>query len=832
MYIRRGYVIGILLLILSVLVGLSNLTLHPDFKSETLNHAFESSYILHDQIEIHSDIDFVTQEWPGAGTVENPYLIADLEIITDGDCIVIDNTRAVFEIRNCILNSTGLVFSGLGLKMMNITNARVSSCSIFGKGKGVEISNSNACVISGNTLDFNGYGLYNMASRNLTIELNTFENSGYGICTIDSSNITFDGNTLHGYSTYGFFASSCQDLTITRNVLRDGDYDYLAGDQMALYSLENSILAHNVFLNRLDYSLVLSGASCLLINNTFLKGGVYPHSGCDLTLIDNKVNGKILGHLTNLTNTDIDTSIYGQLFLENCSNTIFRDGNFSFTEIGIMVQDCFNCTFRDFSVISCNWEGISISNSPKSQVRYCNISLNKDYGLHILSSANSTISENILFGNQYAMSVSYSTNSNITGNTIVGGKIFEYWCDGIRVHGQNYTIYNNSIDDCSTGIELHQAYNSTTINNTITRCPGESIYCVFTEDAIIMNNTLFNNGRGIDFHYSENCTVVFNNITTSLYWGIDVDSGSVDLLLYGNHITWNHLEATDDGVNCQWDDGVSIGNTWGDYSGEGYYYLPGSAGSIDRFPSRIVDDIAPTIVGLPDCEIEEGDISQRLQWTADDEHPDSFQIFKNGVLLWTVNWYGPGSSTTPYPSYGLRDLEVGVHNITVVVYDGAGNSVSDTVFVTVIPSSPPSISTPDDILYTEGQTGNVIVWECSDGSPYLYSILLNGSEIESGNWDGSNILVSVDGLVADVYSYTLELMDHSLNEVSDTVIVTVEAAQNTTPVTTTTTTTRPSIPSIPTTTPVVLIPPEILVLVTTGAIAVVIAILAWRLKKS
>jgi parallel beta-helix repeat protein len=803
-----------------ILIGFSHLGQPQDFKTESLNNSL--AYSPHGSIEIGSDMDFIAQGWPGAGTREDPYLIANLEIATEGDCIVVGNTTAFFEVAECVLNSTGLSISGTGLRIVNVTNARISSCSFFRKSRAVEISNSNSSVISHNTFDYNSYGLYCTTSVNLTIESNSIQNCGYSMYTIESSNITFVDNTLHGYGNYGFIASSCENLNITRNELRDGEYDYLAGDQMYLQSIGNSTLSHNLFVNRLDNSLILSGSSCVLENNTFVNGGVYPYPECDLTFIDNKVNGKLLGHLTNLTNTDIDVSSYGQLFLENCNNTVFRNGNLSYTAIGIMIQDCFNSTFRNVFVNSCTWEGISINNSPKSQVLNCNISLIKGYALKISLSANSTVSGNVLFGNKDAISVSYSESSIITGNTIVGAYIDGHRGDGIRVHGHNYSIYDNSIDNCSTGLELHQAYNSTTTNNTIIRCSSEGIYCVFTDDAMIMNNTLFRNGKGINFHYSENCTIAFNNITTSGYMGVDVDGGSIDLLIYGNYITWNHLEAVDDGVNCQWDNGVSIGNTWGDYSGEGFYYLPGSAGSIDHYPSRLIDDTPPIIEGLPDREIEEGDISQRLQWNADDEHPDSFQIFEDDVLLWTVNWYGPGSSHTPYPTHGLRDLDVGVHNITVVVFDGAGNSASDTVFVTVIPSTPPSISSPDDVTYSEGQTGNVIVWECSDSSPYLYSILQNGTEIESGLWNGTNIVVSIDSLLPGVYFYTLEIMDHSLNEVSDDVVVTVESALTTT--TTTSTATN--------TTPVVSIPTELFVMGTTAAIFTIVVLVVWRNKKT
>ncbi len=42
---------------------------------------YHPSYEFHDRISIYDNDDFSEQGWPGAGTLENPYLIEGLEIV-------------------------------------------------------------------------------------------------------------------------------------------------------------------------------------------------------------------------------------------------------------------------------------------------------------------------------------------------------------------------------------------------------------------------------------------------------------------------------------------------------------------------------------------------------------------------------------------------------------------------------------------------------------------------------------------------------------------------------------------------------------------------------
>ena len=70
-----------------------------------------------------------------------------------------------------------------------------------------------------------------------------------------------------------------------------------------------------------------------------------------------------------------------------------------------------------------------------------------------------------------------------------------------------------------------------------------------------------------------------------------------------------------------------------------------------------------------------------------------------------------------------------------------------------------------------GNTGNSITWTPDDLFPHTYQILRNDTEVDSGSWDGSVITVSVDGLEAGKYNYTLSVSNEAGNLMTDTVFV-------------------------------------------------------------
>ncbi|MFX0108792.1 MAG: hypothetical protein ACFE7R_10930, partial [Candidatus Hodarchaeota archaeon] len=116
------------------------------------------------------------------------------------------------------------------------------------------------------------------------------------------------------------------------------------------------------------------------------------------------------------------------------------------------------------------------------------------------------------------------------------------------------------------------------------------------------------------------------------------------------------------------------------------------------------------------------------------------------------------------------------------VFNEDEESVWDVIIVHVIPDERAPIIDPlDNITYEEGSFGHYINWNITESNPDFFNITRvsneptkNDTVIDSGDWDGSNFSINVDGLNATRwYLYTLFVNDTIGYNSSSTVNVTV-----------------------------------------------------------
>ncbi|MHA1881655.1 MAG: hypothetical protein ACTSUO_01235, partial [Candidatus Thorarchaeota archaeon] len=197
-----------------------------------------------------------------------------------------------------------------------------------------------------------------------------------------------------------------------------------------------------------------------------------------------------------------------------------------------------------------------------------------------------------------------------------------------------------------------------------------------------------------------------------------------------------------------------------------------------------VSDMIPPIIDHPlDVEYEEGTTGNTITWIPGDVYPSHYVVYRNDIEVASASWDGNAITVE------VDGLSVGLYNYTIVVYDTSGNWVRDTVILTVVDTTIPTIDHPADIYYEEGISGNTIIWTPSDAHPFHYVVYLNGTEVISDSWNGSLIIVEVDGLSVGVYNYTIVVYDTSGNSVSDANLIIVLPHTTTTTTTTTTATT-------------------------------------------
>ncbi|MHA1907828.1 MAG: SBBP repeat-containing protein, partial [Candidatus Thorarchaeota archaeon] len=137
----------------------------------------------------------------------------------------------------------------------------------------------------------------------------------------------------------------------------------------------------------------------------------------------------------------------------------------------------------------------------------------------------------------------------------------------------------------------------------------------------------------------------------------------------------------------------------------------------------------------------------------------------------------------------VRGLDVYNDGSIVVV----GNTMSNTfptddafndtysgtrdVFVTWIgfDVSGPSIDDPPDFNVQVGSNGNTITWTPDDPNPDSYTVLVNGTVWDEGEWnpEDDNVTIGIDGLPEGVYNVTIIIYDEGGNGETSTVLITV-----------------------------------------------------------
>ncbi len=193
---------------------------------------------------------------------------------------------------------------------------------------------------------------------------------------------------------------------------------------------------------------------------------------------------------------------------------------------------------------------------------------------------------------------------------------------------------------------------------------------------------------------------------------------------------------------------------------------------------------APTVSGPTLFEFENGTVGESIVYTAYDANPKNWTVTVDGSYYDSASW--DGGDITVLLVYlrttGLITTLPQEFNFEITVYNQAEESASASTTVRVIQdTSPPIIVQPANITYEEGNFGNEIQWNITEANPDFYNITRESNELtsnntvmESGDWNGLDISINVDGLNASHwYLYTLFVRDTFGYNSSSTVNVTV-----------------------------------------------------------
>jgi hypothetical protein len=114
-------------------------------------------------------------------------------------------------------------------------------------------------------------------------------------------------------------------------------------------------------------------------------------------------------------------------------------------------------------------------------------------------------------------------------------------------------------------------------------------------------------------------------------------------------------------------------------------------------------------------------------------------------------------------------------NVTITGHDSSTGAQTHYAMM-VTDYRPPHVTSPEDMNFTVGTTGEEIRWGINEEAPYSYELFRNGTSIASGDFDqpNQNVIFSLDDAEIGVWNYTIAVTDYLLTTVTDSVIVTVE----------------------------------------------------------
>ncbi len=380
---------------------------------------------------------YINNNWPdardadictGSGTFADPYIIQDL--IIDG-------------------NGTG---NGIAIRSRN-EYFRIENCTIFNCEVGISLYSTDNGTLFNNNCSFNSIGIYLHCPTMPTPE------------TYGCFNNQIIGNIANNNSWQGIYLDQfCEDTnvinnTVNNNVLYGINFEGHPEIKISNNTANNNNIGINIWgkgnqselsQNKLscnqEYGIYLLGTGWILTENNMYGSGLgFPLGGAtfSMNIIENSnnVNGGPIYLYVNKTNLKPnDFSIAGQIILVNCTNSLIKDVNVSYSSIGISLYDSNNITVLN-SISSNNYYGLILRNTNNSYL-VGNI-FKKNKAGNRMGGLNNKITRNYFSSYNYhgtGLEFSFFSNNNtISDNEFINN----YW--GLRLILSSYNIISGNI---------------------------------------------------------------------------------------------------------------------------------------------------------------------------------------------------------------------------------------------------------------------------------------------------------------------------------------------------------------------------------------------------
>jgi len=464
----------------------------------------------HAPIVINENNDFETQNWPGEGTVEQPYIIAGLNInstITGGPAINITNTDVHFFVMDCWLtsNETSVI------EFNSVIHGRIKNNTILNSERGVVALHSSDLTVNDNLFySFGWAGVYLEDCTLSTLENNNCTTCFIGLHIEQSNNIFIEENycfnCLGGIELY----LNCEYVTVFNNTAINND----VGIGLYLNCENNLIDSNNCTSN------VFAGIYSQECPGNTIESNFGRNNDADIFL-QNCTSHVISG---NDCGWGSEASFIGSIALHNSNNSIIMKNQVENTLISIEIAE--GSSYNEISNNNCTiYAGaIVIWNNAPHNTAASNLCTGLGFGevdIYIENSHFNEISENQCNQSYYNIVIAGSNSTNVTDNqcfnsqegsimfdtcyyALAEGNTLANGSSGIGLLNTAFgTVKDNTIVNFTgiwsggfAGIHLDSVSNSSIIGNYITKC-NTAIYMQQSNECNITGNTCVDNQDGI-----------------------------------------------------------------------------------------------------------------------------------------------------------------------------------------------------------------------------------------------------------------------------------------------------------------------------------------------
>lgn len=466
-------IIGLIVFVLlTISIVIANIEPTENVVTDFNDFNITYSYQAHSAIFIDENADFgpTGYNFPGSGTITQPYLIENLHISEEyGDQIYIANTTAYFNISSCLLEDSS---DGDGILLDNVING----------------------YIYNNTLTNNTDGIKLYASpQNIVIDNKIYNNTYGGIRVFWSNDVVLEHNEVYRHNNSGILTYECYNISMIDNICFLNGYSaYLNPDVEAAHIttiLTNATITDNFLYDSKSYGLMVINSGNTTISGNEIEdcgldsgSGIFVFESVDIDIDDNTVGGcnDYIVRVESssqcmISNNVIDDSLIDGIFINDSYEITVLDNDISYTSysktsypdltfasIYALDSDSLDIQFND---LTNNYDaGVYLERVTDSRIYYNDILSNEGHGLICNDSSGTTILGNLLSANDNGIVNTYSSGSEIVSNDIEFNRRH-----GIRIYESedtntaNNEIYNNSLN----GIDLTDSWDNNIQNNMI-----------------------------------------------------------------------------------------------------------------------------------------------------------------------------------------------------------------------------------------------------------------------------------------------------------------------------------------------------------------------------